>query len=193
VPALLNKGDHYVNRFFLVYAVASLALVGCGKGADSNTREADRPKAADTIPPVQTEAKPADPRVEPATSGDVTGSYTALGTLPAPFAELDHLLLANIDENAKPAPLNGFLRPKDMKKQDYKLVDPKLDGKKLTFTTIAVDGVSYRFDGAFEKLDSFAVNPPPQDVSILGGTLSRLKEGKVEAETPVNFAYTPGG
>jgi hypothetical protein len=47
---------------------------------------------------------------------------------PAEFADLDHLLLAIIDENAEPAPLHRFLRPKKQDERDVTLVDPVIDG-----------------------------------------------------------------
>lgn len=113
--------------------------------------------------------------------------------LPAEFAELDHLLLATIDENAAPAPLNGFLRPKAQSAKDYTLVNPVLADKKLTFTTVTVDGVHYAFDGAFELLDNFAANPPSYETTVLTGTLTKLRDGQQIATTPVKFRYEAGG
>ncbi|HEX8772946.1 MAG TPA: hypothetical protein VF735_05025 [Pyrinomonadaceae bacterium] len=71
-------------------------------------------------------------------------------------------------------------------------MSPKLNGKELTFTTTAVDGISYSFTGTFEKLHDFAVNPPPSDEVILKGKLARLRDGKVVIETDVNFTYSAG-
>ena len=124
---------------------------------------------------------------------DPTGAYFAMTELPADFAELDHLLLATIDENAAPAPLNGFLRPKKHEAKDYVLVSPKRDGRNLTFTTAAVDGVSYQFEGAFEVVGNFAENPPPYETAVLTGTLTKLRDGNTVASTPVRFRYEAGG
>lgn len=124
---------------------------------------------------------------------EVTGAYFAMTELPAEFAELDHLALATIDENAAPAPLNGFLRPKKQSAKDYTLESPTLDGKTLTFRTVAVDGVHYEFTGAFELLGNFPETPPDYETAVLTGTLTKLRDGQSVASTPVKFRYEAGG
>ncbi|HEX8153717.1 MAG TPA: hypothetical protein VF698_11350, partial [Thermoanaerobaculia bacterium] len=124
---------------------------------------------------------------------DVTGSYFPIDALPAEFAELEHLLLATIDENAAPAPLNGFLRPKARNADDYKLVNPTLTGRRLTFTTTANAGVQYAFDGEFQLLANFPANPPEYETVVLSGTLTRIRNGQTVASTPVRFRYEAGG
>jgi hypothetical protein len=113
--------------------------------------------------------------------------------LPDDFSEIEHLSLATIDEQGKPAPLNGFIRPKRRSDSDYTLVNPKLNGNNLTFLTVVVDGVSYSFTGIFQKMDNFSANPPPSDEVILEGTLTKMFEGNVVAVTNVNFTYSAGG
>jgi hypothetical protein len=127
------------------------------------------------------------------TQGDVTGAYFAKGSLPSDFSEIEHLSLATIDEQGNPSPLNGFIRPKRRSAQDYKLVNPRLNGKNLTFTTTTVNGISYSFTGTFEKLDNFSANPPPSDEVILKGKLTKLLDGNMVIETDVNFTYSAGG
>lgn len=156
-------------------------------------------------PSTQTEsAAPAPPpasattAAEPAAAAtpapeDPTGAYMSMTPLPAEFAEIDHLSLATIDENGAPAPLNGFIRPKEQAAQDYKLVDPRLDGNRLTFTTAAVDGVQYAFDGAFAVAGNFPANPPAYETAVLTGTLKKLRGGAEIASTPVRFRYEMGG
>lgn len=122
---------------------------------------------------------------------DVFGYYFPQGKLPAAFAEIDHLHLSTIDANAKPAPLNGFIRPKRRAAKDYNLVSPKLEGKNLTFTTRAIGGVSYSFDGAFVKLGDFPTDRPEGEV-ILKGHLIKMKNGNKVAEADVSFTYTGG-
>lgn len=124
---------------------------------------------------------------------DVTGAYFPIDPLPAELTELEHLSLATIDENGAPAPLNGFLRPKQRSADDYTLVRPALDGKRLTFTTTAVNGVHYAFSGAFEVLDNFPQNPPSFETAVLTGTLTKLRDGREIAATPVKFRYEAGG
>lgn len=126
-------------------------------------------------------------------ASDVTGAYFPMAPLPREFAELEHLSLATIDENAAPAPLNGFLRPKKSSAPDYKLVSPVIDGHQLTFTTTAVGGVQYAFTGAFAILENFPANPPGYETAVLTGTLKKLRGGTEIAETPVEFRYEAGG
>lgn len=124
---------------------------------------------------------------------DVTGSYFPIDPLPPEFADLEHLLLATIDENAAPAPLNGFLRPKAREANDYMLVKPSIEGKRLTFTTTDNGGVHYAFRGEFEVLANFAENPPSYETTVLAGTLEKIRGGNVVASTPVRFRYEAGG
>jgi hypothetical protein len=189
-----------MNRFLLVCALYGLCVMGCSKASDNATPNANKPAATPVASPSATSTgqanKPAPPSgAETSTNsqGDVTGAYFASNDLPPEFSEIEHLNLATIDENGKAAPLNGFLRPKRRSAKDYKLVNPKLSGKSLTFTTTTVDGVGYSFTGTFEKLDNFSAKPPPSDEVILKGTLKKLKDGEVVAETPVSFTYSAGG
>ena len=188
-----------MKRWFLVCAVFGLGAIGCTTTSNTNTQNSNQPTVtaspiATATPAVQsTNSNNANTgKTGTETKGDVTGAYFASGTLPNDFSEIDHLSLATIDEQAKPAPLNGFIRPKRRSAKDYKLVNPTLNGNNLTFSTIAVDGVSYSFTGAFEKMDDFSANPPPPDEVILKGTLTKMKDGKSVAETKVNFTYSAG-
>ena len=143
-----------------------------------------------------TAAAPAAPPTEtapPAAGLDPTGAYFAMSDLPAEFNEIEHLSLATIDENAAPAPLNGFLRPKAKSADDYKLINPTLSGTSLTFTTAAVKGVHYTFTGAFQRIGNFAEAPPAYEDVALSGTLTKLRDGQPIATTPVNFRYEAGG
>lgn len=160
-------------------------------------------RQAETVPVTTTTATPettataAPPTTTttaaPETPFDPTGAYFAMDPLPADFAEIEHLSLATIDENASPAPLNGFLRPKDRNATDYTLVSPKIEGQELTFTTAAVNGVHYEFTGTFSMRGNFAAEPPSSDLAVLTGTLTKLRDGQTIATTPVRFHYEAGG
>ena len=189
-----------MNRLCLVSALLGLFAAGCSTAPDTATTNANRPAAqaspSATATPAGQTSKPADASGEKASTaaqGDVTGAYFAAGSLPGEFSEIEHLSLATIDDSGNPAPLNGFIRPKRRSAKDYRLVGPKLNGKELTFTTTAVDGVSYSFKGTFEKLADFAADPPPSDEVILRGKLTKLRDGNAVAETDVNFTYSAGG
>ena len=189
-----------MNRLFLVSALFGLFAVGCSTSPDAATESANKSAAAAspsaTATPAGQSVKPADVssnKTGPDARGDVTGAYFVEGALPGEFSEIEHLSLATIDDSGNPAPLNGFIRPKRRAAKDYQLVSPKMSGKELTFSTTAVDGVSYSFKGTFEKLTDFAANPPPPDEVILRGKLTKLRDGNTAAETNINFTYSAGG
>ncbi|HYK04765.1 MAG TPA: hypothetical protein VE974_23635 [Thermoanaerobaculia bacterium] len=185
-------------KMFIAGSVVALLASGCG---ETRSAISEPPAAATTTtatPEVQATTDTATP--QPATevpqdtdAGDVTGPYFPTAPFSGEFAELDHLLLATIDDSGSPAPLNGFLRPKKDSAEDYELVQPALVGRNLTFTTAAIDGVHYAFNGAFTRLDNFAANTPQPDEVVLSGTLTKLRDGNSIATTPVSFAYQPGG
>ena len=186
---------------FAAGCVVVLLTAGCGEtgGEGSAPATATVPIAtasADTAEATVTSdatAPETTASAEDTSGSDVTGSYFPTTPLLAEFAELEHLLLATIDENGAPAPLNGFLRPKAARAKDYVLVQPVLSGRNLTFTTVAENGVHYTFTGTFTRLSHFAADPPPLDEVVLAGTLTKLRDGKQVATTPVSFGYQAGG
>lgn len=187
-----------------------LALVACGKGSKPQTKAdstggtatstaQQKPTGGDTAQTKSSSSADSLAAIERAMREpvkgefDMTGAYFISGTAGKEFADIDHLSLATIDENANPAPLNGFIRPKRHADPDYKLAKPALEGRHLTFTTNAVKGVSYTFEGNFERAGNFPADPPPSDAVVLGGMLRKLDNGKVVAETAVRFTYSAGG
>jgi hypothetical protein len=187
-----------MNRLVGVCALCGLFAVGCSTPSNSvkeNTNKSATAASPSSTPAAQpTKSTDASHGKEsPTTQGDVTGAYFVKGSLPSDFSEIEHLSLATIDDQGNPAPLNGFIRPKRRSAQDYQLVNPKLNGKNLTFSTKTVNGVSYSFTGNFEKLDNFSANPPASDEVILKGKLTKLLDGNMVNETDVNFTYSAGG
>jgi hypothetical protein len=175
----------------LCITTLTLLLFACA--AEEPAPAPAEPATASTAStPAATPAPAAAPE-EPLPDHDVTGSYMPIEPLTGEFAELEHLLLATIDENAAPSPLNGFLRPKEQAAPDYRLVNPSMTGKKLTFVTMANDGVHYTFDGQFLVLGKFSENPPTYETTVLTGTLQRVRNGQTVASTPVKFRYEAGG
>lgn len=193
-----------MNRLLWVCALFGLLAAGCGKTSNTN-QAASTPTPAGSSIATSTPGESKDDKDDKDDDGDeteeaneeeesdVTGAYFPAGPLPAEFSDIEHLSLATIDAQGKPADLNGFIRPKVRSARDYTLVDPKLEGKFLTFTTTAVKGVSYSFEGAFERLDDFSANPPPNDELILKGTLTKMEDGEKAALTRVAFTYSAGG
>ena len=183
-----------MNRLLWVCALLGLFAAGCGSG--NTNANANKPASTPTPSGSSiTTSTPGDEDEEEAgeDEGDVTGAYFPAGQLPAEFADIEHLSLATIDAQGNAADLNGFIRPKERSAKDYKLVDPKLEGKFLTFTTTTVRGVSYSFKGSFERLDDFSKNPPAADELILKGTLTKMEDGEEAALTRVGFTYSAGG
>jgi hypothetical protein len=189
-----------MNRLLLACALFAFA-VGCNSASNSGTGNTNSSATTIASPsatsaPIGQPTKPAnvsDAKTSTSAQGDVTGAYFVKGTLPNDFSEIDHLSLATIDDQGNPAPLNGFIRPKRRSAKDYRLENPKLDGRNLTFSTTTVDKVSYSFTGTFEKLDDFSANPPPVDEVILRGKLTKMLDGKKVSEADVNFTYSAGG
>jgi len=185
-----------MNRLLLACALFVLFAVGCNKQPAPAAGNANKPAAVAPQPAAATQSNNSNvssEKTSTAAKGDVTGAYFVKGSLPADFSEIEHLSLATIDENGNAAPLNGFIRPKRRSAEDYKLVNPKLDGKNLSFTTAAVGGVSYSFNGTFVKLDDFSANPPDPDEVILRGKLTKMVDGNVVKEADVEFTYSTGG
>src|SRR3712207_1389289 len=73
--------------------------------------------------------------------------------LPAWARSIDHLHLSNVDmqgEEMVTVPLWGHLRMKEEAGgRDHRLEPLRLEGRKLTFATQEIDGVSYAFEGDF--------------------------------------------
>lgn len=179
----------------LCSAALTLLLFGCAAEEPSPAPAAD---TAPTTAPAGAPASAAEPAAEPPggdapSDHDVTGAYVPIDALPPAFAELEHLLLATIDENAAPAPLNGFLRPRSRTAADYKLVNPSIEGRRLTFVTEAHGGVHYAFEGQFRVVGNFPADPPAYETVVLDGTLTRIRDGQTVASTPVRFRYEAGG
>lgn len=190
-----------MSRLLWVCTLFGLCVFGCKWTSETGQENSNKPAAASSSPaasPASTAQsnKPIDSSAEKKGKegqGDVTGAYFPAEDLGYQFAEIQYLSLATIDENGNPAPLNGFIRPKRKSARDYQLVNPKLDGKNLTFTTTTVGGVGYSFKGAFVKLDNFSANPPPSDQVILKGELTKTEDGTIVSTTDVSFTYSAGG
>jgi hypothetical protein len=125
---------------------------------------------------------------------NVDGYYLPEGKLPPAFANIDNLSLFTTDVRGGKTvdvPVWGFIRLKQKTNSDYRLVSPTLEGKRFTFSTKTLRGVSYQFAGDFTKIGNFVENPPEGDI-VLKGHLTKMQSGKKVAETDVSFRYTAG-
>lgn len=170
----------------LLSAIPFLLLAGCGGDPappPEETAQAAPAPAAAAAPTASTVAGPSDP----------FGYYILDAAKPQPAwaADIDHLHLSTFDmkgDEMVTVPLYGFIRPKSG--DDYKLVNPVIDGAHLTFSTQEVAGVSYDFDGQFLASGSFP-ETPPQGV-VLKGKLRQRQGGKMSGETDAEFLYEAG-
>jgi len=72
----------------------------------------------------------------------------------------------------------------------YRFRHVSLSGDHLTFTTVSIRGVSFRFDGRFTRNGCFATQF--YDEQVLRGTLFKLSNGKVDEALDSDFTYFPG-
>lgn len=173
-------------------AVLLLSALGCGGDASS-------PGPAEA-PPSTVESAPAAPSAAPApTAAAVTdpfGYYMLDDTTPlADWAKaIDHLHLSTFEmkgDEMITVPLYGFIRMKpEAGGEDFKLVSPRIEGLHLTFTTEAIQGVSYAFEGDFQQPGEMPV-VVPQGVA-LQGTLRRIENGAPAGEMVASFLYSAG-
>jgi hypothetical protein len=177
-----------MNPSFRWPGLLLLPLLALGCGGDpaplpEDTRQAS-PATQPAVPAVTSEvAGPTDP----------FGYYFLDADKPQPsWAQaIDHLHLSTFDmkgDEMVTVPLYGFIRPNSG--DDYRLVDPKLDGAHLSFTTEEVKGVSFDFDGRFLASGNFPETPP--EGVVLTGRLRQRQGGQVAGEMDAEFLYTAG-
>jgi hypothetical protein len=123
----------------------------------------------------------------------LSGTFSINGRAPGGFTDIFVLEIAPNDKygtKAKP-PFYGFIRLKNKKQTDYKLLKPTEKGQDISFKTKSVGGISYEFTGTFNQTDF--VEKDSRDQIVLTGNLKKMKAGKMIAEAALDFAYTPGG
>ena len=156
-----------------------LLLLGCG-GEPSTPAPGPAPASA--------------PEPAAAAVTDPFGYYFLDGALPGWANGIDHLHLSTFDMKEGEeitVPLYGFIRMKeDAGGADYKLVEPRIEGLHLTFTTEEIDGVSFAFEGDFQQPGIMPI-VVPQGVA-LKGTLRRLEKGAPAGDLNASFSYSAG-
>lgn len=117
---------------------------------------------------------------------DPDGTFWIKGDKPADFSEFD-----SINLNAK---RSRRLEAAGVRALDtlhrYKTLIVKRDN--LTFTTIAVRGISYSFSGKFLKGGVYSAGDLDEETPVLEGTLTRFRDGKKVAEANLKFTYFGG-
>jgi len=190
-----------MNRVFWVFAIFGLCVVGCNKTSNSGNQTINQSSTAGSRVTTATPAgqptkstEQAGKKLSAENQGDVSGAYFPAGDLPDDFNEIEHLALSTLDDQGNPAPLNGFLRPKQKSAKDYKLLNLRLNGNEISFSTTMVGKVSYSFKGRFETMGNFPENPPATDRIVLTGELLKMIDGGAPvAGANVSFTYSAGG
>jgi hypothetical protein len=125
-----------------------------------------------------------------ANTTNIFGYYT-IEKSPKDFADISEIHLSgDYGAQLKP-PVYGLIRLKKKGAKDFLLLKPKLNGKNLTFTTKAVGGISYQFDGIFTKLGNFPETRPEGEI-LLKGELTKYKGKTKIAGANVGFSYSAG-
>jgi hypothetical protein len=173
-------------------ALVLLLLLGCG-GESSAPGPAPAPPSA---PEPASSSAASVPEPAAAAVTDPFGYYFLddAAALPDWARGIDHLHLSTFDMKGNEmvtVPLYGFIRMKeDAGGADYKLVEPRIEGLHLTFTTQEIGGVSFAFEGDFQQPGEMPV-VVPQGVA-LKGTLRRLEKGAPAGELNASFLYSAG-
>lgn len=121
---------------------------------------------------------------------DITGAYFFVEKPPKAFEDVDWIALFAVDAKGHKVSLSGFLRLKETRNGrfvNFFLVKPSLSGHTLSFSTRAVRGISYRFEGKFMKLENLEDNE-----IVLKGRLSKFRNGRKRAELVARFYYFAG-
>lgn len=118
----------------------------------------------------------------------ITGQYHYAGELPSEMKGLFSVNLIANDSRGRKAPLTGDVVVSGQGR--YKFASAQLDGDRLTFTTRALQGVNYKFDGKILKVRS---ETDSSDEPQLEGTLTKLKDGQKAGELTGRFTYEEFG
>lgn len=113
------------------------------------------------------------------------GYYFVDGDPPAAFKEIDHISLFSNNKGG----LTGFFETKKGKVR-RNLVQVVLQGKQLSFSTTAIAGVSFKFEGKFLKDGDFSASQP--EGVVLKGHFSKIQNGKALAEADLGLTYFVG-
>lgn len=107
------------------------------------------------------------------------------------FSNISEIHLAGDFGAEQKPPFHGMIRLKSKKLTDFRLLKPNLNGKNLTFSTAAVGGISYKFTGAFSKLENFPQTQPNGEV-LLTGTLTKYRGKTKMASANIKLSYQAG-
>lgn len=117
--------------------------------------------------------------------------YYIIRKAPKNFADIDMIHLTGSYGEQETPKTYGLIRMKKKSAKDFQILKPAVNGKNISFSTRAVNGISYRFVGAFTKLENFP-ETRPEGEALLKGILQKFKGKTKIAEAKLNFIYTGG-
>ena len=122
------------------------------------------------------------------------GDFQIAADGPDQFEGVSEILVQTMDYNKKGIRVlvrkNGVLYART---DGYKMLNLLFDGKRLSFDTAMVKGVSFKFDGAIENLSVDSHGAYIRDTALKGHIIKLLKGKKIsEAEIVLNYESFPG-
>ncbi len=118
---------------------------------------------------------------------DADGYYFVQGRAPKGFENIERITVFLNAKKSDRMPVSGLNTKRG---PVFRFADQQVTGKVFTFTTAAVRGTSYRFDGHFLRSDP---TEGDADEPVLEGVLSKYAGGRKIAETTLRFTYSTGG
>ena len=122
---------------------------------------------------------------------DIFGYFYFKGKVAKDFADIREIHLAGDFGAKEKPPFYGLIRLKAQRAKDFNLLKPTGAGKNISFTIKVIGGVSYKFTGAFTRLDLEEKQIPESEI-VSKGKLTKLKNGQPFAEQSLSFIYFPG-
>ena len=121
------------------------------------------------------------------------GSFVPAPKFAKAFREITRVQLSGAGEygvQAKPKAYYGTIETKGG--ATFVVAERQITGRKITFATEAVRGVSYKFSGTLARTDFHDGGVPMNEV-MLSGRMTKLKNGKEVAVGDVAFFFEAGG
>ena len=118
---------------------------------------------------------------------DPDGTFWILGTPPNEFKDFSAINLNARRSRRLEQPGVRLTTGKP-----FRFKSLKVTREHFSFTTMAIDGVSYAFTGRFLKGGVFAALNLDEETPVLEGLLTKYKTGKKVAEAQLKFTYFGG-
>jgi len=121
---------------------------------------------------------------------DIFGYYF-IEKSPRAFSDISEIHLAGDYGAKEKPPFYGLIRMTRKSAPDFRLLQPSLIDKQLTFKTKTVGGIHYEFSGYFTKLGNFPETRPEAQI-LLQGRLTKYRGKQKLASAELRFSYSAG-